>query len=66
MKKIYVFAGVAVLAMSLTYCSSSKKAAAVPKLLIQQMFLLLLLVIVPLAIFHQKVEIKRPTIIMQM
>lgn len=27
MKKIYVFAGVAVLAMSLTYCSSSKKAA---------------------------------------
>ena len=31
MKKIYVFAGVAVLAMSLTYCSSSKKAAAAPK-----------------------------------
>ena len=27
MKKIYVFAGVAILAMSLTYCSSSKKAA---------------------------------------
>ena len=27
MKKIYVFAGVAVLALSLTYCSSSKKAA---------------------------------------
>ena len=32
MKKIYVFAGMAVLALSLTYCSSSKKAAkAVPK-----------------------------------
>ena len=35
MKKIYVFAGVAILAMGLTYCSSSKKAAktaaAVPK-----------------------------------
>ena len=34
MKKIYVFAGVAFLAMGLTYCSSSKKAAktaAVPK-----------------------------------
>jgi uncharacterized membrane protein len=34
MKKIYVFAGAAVLAMGLTYCSSSKKAsktAAVPK-----------------------------------
>ena len=27
MKKIYVFAGVAILAMGLTYCSSSKKAA---------------------------------------
>lgn len=27
MKKIYVFAGMAVLALSLTYCSSSKKAA---------------------------------------
>ena len=27
MKKIYVFAGLAVLAMGLTYCSSSKKAA---------------------------------------
>ena len=35
MKKIYVFAGMAVLALGLTYCSSSKKAAkaaaAVPK-----------------------------------
>src|SRR6187402_3318457 len=32
MKKIYVFAGLAVLALGLTYCSSSKKAAkAVPK-----------------------------------
>ena len=35
MKKIYVFAGVAILALGLTYCSSSKKAAkaaaAVPK-----------------------------------
>ena len=27
MKKIYVFAGMAVLALGLTYCSSSKKAA---------------------------------------
>ena len=27
MKKIYVFAGMAILAMGLTYCSSSKKAA---------------------------------------
>ena len=27
MKKIYVFAGLAILAMGLTYCSSSKKAA---------------------------------------
>lgn len=27
MKKIYVFAGMALLALSLTYCSSSKKAA---------------------------------------
>ena len=31
MKKIYVFAGMAVLALGLTYCSSSKKAAKVPK-----------------------------------
>jgi mono/diheme cytochrome c family protein len=33
MKKIYVFAAMAVLALGLTYCSSSKKAAkaAVPK-----------------------------------
>ena len=31
MKKIYVFAGMAILAMGLTYCSSSKKAAAAPK-----------------------------------
>lgn len=31
MKKIYVFAGMAVLALGLTYCSSSKKAAAIPK-----------------------------------
>ena len=35
MKKIYVFAGMSVLALGLTYCSSSKKAAkaaaAVPK-----------------------------------
>ena len=31
MKKIYVFAGLAVLALGLTYCSSSKKAATVPK-----------------------------------
>ena len=31
MKKIYVFAGMAVLVLGLTYCSSSKKAAAVPK-----------------------------------
>ena len=31
MKKIYVFAGMAVLALGLTYCSSSKKVAAVPK-----------------------------------
>ena len=28
MKKIYVFAGLAILALGLTYCSSSKKAAA--------------------------------------
>ncbi|HEX6845816.1 MAG TPA: hypothetical protein VF144_02505 [Chitinophagaceae bacterium] len=31
MKKIFVFAGMAVLALGLTYCSSSKKAAKVPK-----------------------------------
>jgi len=32
MKKLYVFAGVAILSLALTYCSSSKKAtAAVPK-----------------------------------
>lgn len=32
MKKIYVFAGMAILALGLTYCSSSKKtAAAAPK-----------------------------------
>jgi hypothetical protein len=31
MKKIYVFAGMAVLALGLTYCSSSKKAAKIPK-----------------------------------
>jgi len=31
MKKIYVFAGMAILALGLTYCSSSKKTAAVPK-----------------------------------
>jgi len=32
MKKIYVFAGLAILTLGLTYCSSSKKAAAaIPK-----------------------------------
>src|SRR5574339_1201223 len=31
MKKIFVFAGMAVLALGITYCSSSKKAAKVPK-----------------------------------
>jgi hypothetical protein len=31
MKKIYVFAGMAVLSLALTYCSSSKKATAAPK-----------------------------------
>ena len=31
MKKIYVFAGLAVLSLALTYCSSSKKAMAAPK-----------------------------------
>ena len=31
MKKIYVFACLAFLAMGLTYCSSSKKTAAAPK-----------------------------------
>jgi len=32
MKKLYVFAGMAILSLALTYCSSSKKAtAAVPK-----------------------------------
>jgi hypothetical protein len=31
MKKIYVIAGMAVLSLGLTYCSSSKKATKVPK-----------------------------------
>jgi len=31
MKKIYVIAGMAVLSLGLTYCSSSKKAMKVPK-----------------------------------